>query len=241
MSWRRGIWIGLLAGVLVLGGCATPSAGPEPAADPPAGVEIRSDAPPEYDLLVAQQLTLEGRGAEAVEAYLRAVAKDEQSAYLHRKAAVALAQHNRLERGARPRAAGRRARPGRRRLAHLPGAALPNPAPGRRGGGDPAGRRRRAAESGRGLSALSDLHGWRALRGRARRRALAGRARAGRPARPRGGGERLPAHGAAGRRRAGVCARRSSRSPETCASTARWPACCASAATTRPRSPSTTR
>ena len=59
--------------------------------------EIRSDAPPEYDLLVAQQLTLEGRGAEALEAYLRAVAKDEQSAYLHRKAAVALAQHNRLE------------------------------------------------------------------------------------------------------------------------------------------------
>jgi hypothetical protein len=100
MSWRRGIRSGLLVGVLVLGGCATPSAGPEPGADPPhtpAGVEIRSDAPPEYDLLVAQQLTIEGRSAEAVEAYLRAVAKDEQSAYLHRKAAVALAQHNRLE------------------------------------------------------------------------------------------------------------------------------------------------
>jgi tetratricopeptide (TPR) repeat protein len=97
MSWRRGIWIGLLVGIPVLAGCATPSAGPEPAADPPAGVEIRSDSPPEYDLLVAQQLTLEGRGSEAVEAYLRAVAKDEQSAYLHRKAAVALAQHNRLE------------------------------------------------------------------------------------------------------------------------------------------------
>jgi tetratricopeptide (TPR) repeat protein len=58
---------------------------------------IRPDAPPEYDLLVAQQLTLEGRSAEAVEAYLRAVAKDGDSAYLHRKAAVALAQHNRLE------------------------------------------------------------------------------------------------------------------------------------------------
>jgi tetratricopeptide (TPR) repeat protein len=97
MSWRRGIWIGLLVGVLVLGGCATPPAGPETGGDPPAGVEIRSDAPPEYDLLVAQQLTLEGRSAEALEAYLRAVAKDEQSAYLHRKAAVALAQHNRLE------------------------------------------------------------------------------------------------------------------------------------------------
>jgi len=97
MSSRRGIWIGLLAGALVLGGCATPPAGPKTAADPPVRVEIRSDAPPEYDLLVAQQLTLEGRGTEAVEAYLRAVAKDGQSAYLHRKAAVALAQHNRLE------------------------------------------------------------------------------------------------------------------------------------------------
>jgi len=97
MSWRRGIWIGLLAGVWVLGGCATPPSGPKTAADPRPRDEIRSDAPPEYDLLVAQQLTLEGRGAEAVEAYLRAVAKDEQSAYLHRKAAVALAQHNRLE------------------------------------------------------------------------------------------------------------------------------------------------
>ena len=97
MSWRRGIWIGLLAGLLTLGGCATPPAGPKTVADPPSRVEIRSDAPPEYDLLVAQQLTLEGRGAEAVDAYLRAVAKDEQSAYLHRKAAVALAQHNRLE------------------------------------------------------------------------------------------------------------------------------------------------
>jgi len=95
MSWRRGIWIGLGVGILALAGCATPSVGPK--AEPPARVEIRSEAPPEYDLLVAQQLTLEGRSAEAVDAYLRAVAKDEQSAYLHRKAAVALAQQNRLE------------------------------------------------------------------------------------------------------------------------------------------------
>ena len=60
-------------------------------------VEIRPGAPPEYDLLVAQQLTIEGRTAEAVDAYLRAVEKDPDSAYLHRKAAVALAQHNRIE------------------------------------------------------------------------------------------------------------------------------------------------
>jgi tetratricopeptide (TPR) repeat protein len=100
MGWRRVMWSVLLVGVLALGGCATPKAGPKPetaADDPPARVEIRSDAPPEYDLLVAQQLTVEGRNAEAAEAYLRAVAKDDQSAYLHRKAAVALAQQNRLE------------------------------------------------------------------------------------------------------------------------------------------------
>jgi len=57
---------------------------------------IRPEAPPEYDVLAAQHLTLEGRSAEAVEAYLRAVEKDPGSAWLNRRAAVALAQQNRL-------------------------------------------------------------------------------------------------------------------------------------------------
>ena len=96
--------LAICAALLVLGlgpaGCASklfPS-GVRATGDPAdAKVEIRPDAPAEYDLLVAQQLTVEGRTAEAVDAYLRAVAKDPDSAYLHRKAAVALAQHNRLE------------------------------------------------------------------------------------------------------------------------------------------------
>jgi tetratricopeptide (TPR) repeat protein len=97
MSWARIRSVGLLAGVLALAGCATPEGGPAGGDEAPARAEVRPNAPPEYDLLVAQQLTLEGSSTEAVEAYLRAVAKDEGSAYLHRKAAIALAQHNRLE------------------------------------------------------------------------------------------------------------------------------------------------
>jgi tetratricopeptide (TPR) repeat protein len=100
MIRRLAICAALLVLGLGLAGCATKllSSGAQASGGPGyAKVEIRPDAPPEYDLLVAQQLTVEGRTAEAVDAYLRAVAKDPESAYLHRKAAVALAQHNRLE------------------------------------------------------------------------------------------------------------------------------------------------
>ena len=41
-------------------------------------------------------IALNRREGEALEAWLRAVAKDDASAYLHRKAASALAQQNRL-------------------------------------------------------------------------------------------------------------------------------------------------
>jgi tetratricopeptide (TPR) repeat protein len=64
---------------------------------PPDAGAIRPDAPPEFDVLVAQQLALDGHDAEATEAYLRAVAKDPDSANLNRRAAMALAQQNRLE------------------------------------------------------------------------------------------------------------------------------------------------
>ncbi|HEY8156752.1 MAG TPA: tetratricopeptide repeat protein [Myxococcota bacterium] len=60
-------------------------------------VEIRPDAPPEYDLLVAQQHMLDGEAAEGLAAYQRAVAKDETSAFLHRRVAAALAQQSRLD------------------------------------------------------------------------------------------------------------------------------------------------
>lgn len=53
-------------------------------------------APADYDVLVAQQLTIEGRHEEALAAWLRAVAKDGDSAYLNREAAAALARHSRF-------------------------------------------------------------------------------------------------------------------------------------------------
>jgi len=59
-------------------------------------VEIRADAPPEYDLLVAQQHMLDGDVDAALAAYERAVAKDETSAFLHRRLAAVLAQQSRL-------------------------------------------------------------------------------------------------------------------------------------------------
>jgi len=60
-------------------------------------VEIRPDAPPEYDLLVAQQHMLDGDVEAGLAAYQRAVAKDETSAFLQRRLAAALAQQSRLE------------------------------------------------------------------------------------------------------------------------------------------------
>jgi tetratricopeptide (TPR) repeat protein len=60
-------------------------------------VVVRPDAPAEYDVLVAQQLALEGRAEESVAAYERAVAKDGASAYLRRRLAAGLAQQGRLD------------------------------------------------------------------------------------------------------------------------------------------------
>jgi tetratricopeptide (TPR) repeat protein len=59
--------------------------------------EIRPEAPPEYDLLVAQQHMLDGNVEAALAAYQRAVAKDDTSAFLHRRVAATLAQQSRLE------------------------------------------------------------------------------------------------------------------------------------------------
>ena len=72
-------------------GCATLSAdiaGTGGAED--LGREIRPDAPPEFDMLVAQQHESQGRLNEAIAAYRRALAKDPDSAFLHRKLADSL-------------------------------------------------------------------------------------------------------------------------------------------------------
>ncbi len=79
----------------LLSGCALWRGDAEPRE--PKGVEVRPDAPPDYDVLVAQQHALEGRTEEALAAYQRAVAKDEQSPYLRLRLAEALARANRLD------------------------------------------------------------------------------------------------------------------------------------------------
>ncbi len=85
--------IPLLLAASTLVACATLE---RPPAKTPGAV-IRPGAPPEYDVLVAQQLEREGRHEEALAAYGRAVAKDDSSVYLHRKLAEQLAQANRIE------------------------------------------------------------------------------------------------------------------------------------------------
>ena len=96
MSGRPARSLLVLAALSALG-CAAlglPARGPGAAAPE---VVARPDAPPEYDVLVAQQLGIEGRADEAVAAYARAVEKDPDSAYLRRRLAAGLAQQGRLD------------------------------------------------------------------------------------------------------------------------------------------------
>ncbi|MGH0032874.1 MAG: tetratricopeptide repeat protein [Myxococcota bacterium] len=84
----------LASAILVLAsGCASVGSGGSAG----LGKEVRPDAPPEYDVLVAQQHATEGRIPEAIAAYRRAVAKDDQSAYLHRLVADALARTSEID------------------------------------------------------------------------------------------------------------------------------------------------
>ena len=88
--------------VLMVGALATGCAGlrgsdGSHSQDPELGSEVRPDAPPEYDVLVAQQHASEGRIEPAIAAYRRAVAKDDDSAYLHRLVADALARSHELD------------------------------------------------------------------------------------------------------------------------------------------------
>jgi tetratricopeptide (TPR) repeat protein len=77
-----------LAGCTALGGLGR-SGEPE--------VVERPAAPPDYDYLVARQLELEGSLEESLAAYQRALAKDPESALLHRKVAELLARAGRPE------------------------------------------------------------------------------------------------------------------------------------------------
>ncbi|MEM7412521.1 MAG: tetratricopeptide repeat protein [Myxococcota bacterium] len=68
-----------------------------PAVEGP-GREVRPGAPPEYDVLVFHHHLSEGRMPEALAALERAVAKDDESAYLHRLLGELLARNNELDR-----------------------------------------------------------------------------------------------------------------------------------------------
>jgi len=95
VKWRVRISLAaLLVGALATGcaGLRGPDGGGED-----LGAEVRPNAPPEYDVLVAQQHASEGRIEQAIAAYRRAVAKDDESAYLHRLVADALARSRDLD------------------------------------------------------------------------------------------------------------------------------------------------
>ncbi len=79
-------WLGTIGMACATGGAPS---GP--------GVEIRPDAPPEYDVLVFHDHIANGRVDEAIVALERAVAKDGQSPYLHRLLAEFLARSSQIE------------------------------------------------------------------------------------------------------------------------------------------------
>src|SRR5262245_38088785 len=95
---QRLLRAGVLAFAVLAICCATTSGGEGEAEEAPdLGVEVRPDAPPEYDVRVAQQHASEGRAPEALAALERAVAKDDSSAYLQRVLADSLARSSRLD------------------------------------------------------------------------------------------------------------------------------------------------
>jgi tetratricopeptide (TPR) repeat protein len=92
-------FLGLLLASLVLAGCVHRPLATQAAAEPRDGKVIRPDAPPEYDVLVAQDFEESGRMSDALAAYERAVAKDPESAYLRRMLAESLVRQNQLAEG----------------------------------------------------------------------------------------------------------------------------------------------
>jgi len=78
-------------------GCAGLSASFPELSGSGSGREIRPEAPPEYDVLVAQQHQFDGRSGAAVAAYRRALVKDPDSSYLHLALADALARTQQMD------------------------------------------------------------------------------------------------------------------------------------------------
>ena len=80
-----------LAAVLLLSGCALLPIGKQASLrDSDPGPEVRPNAPPEYDILVALDHQARGDVEDALAAFERALEKDPDSAYIHRKLAMSL-------------------------------------------------------------------------------------------------------------------------------------------------------
>ena len=91
---RRSQVAPLLMAVLLLGGCALLPIGEQARVRDP-GPEVRPNAPPEYDILVAHDHQASGELEASLAALERALAKDPDSAYIHRKLAVGLIRSGR--------------------------------------------------------------------------------------------------------------------------------------------------
>ncbi len=94
----RALGLALLLATTGCAGLGTPGVAPGElgsSADPSAPVPV--EGPPEFQVLVAQELESEGRLEEATAAYLRALAVDPDSGFLHRRVAELAARQNDLE------------------------------------------------------------------------------------------------------------------------------------------------
>ncbi len=83
----------VFAGAMSIAGCATlgfEAPKSETAGPRELGVEVRPDAPPEYDVLVGLQHESHGELEQATVAFRRALAKDPDSAFIHRRLANSL-------------------------------------------------------------------------------------------------------------------------------------------------------
>ena len=81
----------LLTAVLLLSGCALLPIGKQAGVrDPGSGPEVRPNAPPEYDILVAHAHRARGDLGGVLAAFERALEKDPGSAYIHRELAIGL-------------------------------------------------------------------------------------------------------------------------------------------------------
>ncbi|MCH7644435.1 MAG: tetratricopeptide repeat protein [Myxococcales bacterium] len=81
----------LVTAVLLLSGCALlPVVKQVRVRDPGPGPEVRPNAPPEYDILVAHDHRARGDRDKVLAAFERALEKDPDSAYIHRELAVVL-------------------------------------------------------------------------------------------------------------------------------------------------------